>query len=137
MNDRGGRSVSQLCAEGRLRHRRRLQGVGQFGCGGWEPFERNIQRLFPGARIVDLDVSHPIFHSFFEINSLDDFPQAYNAGPPMFRGIFEDNDPKKRLMMVINYNTDISQYWEWSGRGFRPFDETNEAHKLGVNFVVL
>ncbi len=110
---------------------------GQFGYGGgWEPFERNIQRLFPGARIVDLDVSHPIFHSFFEIESLDDFPQAYNAGPPMFRGIFEDNDPKKRLMMVINYNTDISQYWEWSGRGFRPFDETNEAYKLGVNYVV-
>ena len=35
----------------------------------------------------------------------------------MFRGIYEDNDRSKRLMMVVNYNTDISQYWEWSGRG--------------------
>ena len=51
-------------------------------------------------------------------------------------GIFEDNDPSKRLEMIVNYNTDISQYWEWSGRGFRPFDEPNEAYKLGVNYLV-
>ena len=25
---------------------------------------------------------------------------------------------------------------EWSGRGLRPFDETNEAYKLGVNYLV-
>ena len=67
---------------------------------------------------------------------LGNFPQAYNSGPPIFRGLYEDNDPKKRLMMVVNYNTDISQYWEWSGRGLRPFDETNEAYKLGVNYIV-
>ena len=39
-------------------------------------------------------------------------------------------------MMIVNYNTDISQYWEWSGRGFRPIDETNEAYKLGVNYII-
>jgi hypothetical protein len=111
--------------------------AGDFGPGGgWSNFETNIKRVLPEARIVDLDVSHPIFHSFFEIKSLADFPQAYNAGRPVFRGIFEDNDPHKRLMVVINYNTDISQYWEWSGRGMRPFDETNEAYKLGVNYVI-
>jgi hypothetical protein len=75
--------------------------------------------------------AHPIFHSFFEINTLDNFPQAYNSGSPFFRGVFEDNDPSKRLVMIINYNTDISQYWEWSGRGLRPVDDTNEAYKLG------
>ncbi len=106
------------------------------GGGGWETFEANMKRVLPEAQFFDLDVSMPIFHCFFEITSLDDFPQAYNAGRPIFRGIFEDNDPKKRLIAVINYNTDISQYWEWSGRGLRPFDETNEAYKLGVNYVV-
>ena len=112
--------------------------AGTFGAGGggWDTFEENIARVIPGARFVDMQISHPIFHSFFEIDSLANFPQAYNAGPPIFRGLFEDNDPKKRLMMIVNYNTDISQYWEWSGRGFRPFDETNEAYKLGVNYVI-
>jgi len=111
---------------------------GEFGSGGggWDNFEENMRRVLPSARFVDLEPSHPIFHSFFEIDNLMDFPQAYNAGAPVFRGLYEDNDPRKRLMMVVNYNTDISQYWEWSGRGLRPFDETNEAYKLGVNYIV-
>ena len=112
--------------------------AGTFGAGGggWENFEANIKRVLPSARVVDMDVSHPIFHSFFEISSLETFPQAYNAGKPYFRGVFEDNDPAGRLLMIVNYNTDISQYWEWSGRGLRPFDETNEAYKLGVNYII-
>jgi len=104
--------------------------------GGWEPFRENVARLFPEARIFDLDASTPIFNSFFQIRTLDDFPQAYNYGRPVFRGVFEDNDRQKRLMMIVNYNTDISQYWEWSGRGLRPFDDTNEAYKLGVNYLI-
>ena len=39
--------------------------------------------------------------------------------------------------MIVNYNTDISQFLEWSGTGFRPVDETNEAYKLGVNYIHL
>jgi hypothetical protein len=104
--------------------------------GGWEPFRANVARLFPGARIFDLEANQPIFNTFFQIKTLDNFPQAYNNGRPVFRGIYEDNDRSKRLLMVVNYNTDISQYWEWSGRGFRPFDDTNEAYKLGVNYLI-
>ena len=109
---------------------------GGMGGGGWENFEEQMLRVLPGARFADITSAHPIFHSFFEIASLEHFPQAYNAGPAVFRGIHEDNDPRKRLQLIINYNTDISQFWEWSGRGFRPVDDTNEAYKLGVNYVM-
>jgi hypothetical protein len=111
---------------------------GEFGSGGggWDTFADNMKRVLPSAKFVDLQPSDPIFHTFFEIKTLTNFPQAYNAGSPIFRGLYEDNDPRKRLMMVINYNTDVSQYWEWSGRGIRPFDETNEAYKLGVNYIM-
>jgi hypothetical protein len=110
--------------------------TGDFGSRGWEPFAANMKRVIPEGRFVEMDTSHPIFHSFFEIHTLGNFPQAYNAGAPVFRGLFEDNDPNKRLQMIVNYNTDISQYWEWSGQGLRPFDETNEAYKLGVNYII-
>jgi hypothetical protein len=103
--------------------------------GGWEPFEQNMNRVFPGVQFFDMDMSHPIFHAFFEINSLENFPQAYNSGHPIFKGVYENNDPSKRLVMIVNYNTDISQFWEWSGRGVRPVDDTNEAYKLGVNYL--
>ena len=108
---------------------------GDFG-SGWPVFEAQMKRVLPEGRFVDLDASHPIFHSFFEINRLDIIPQAYIAGTPVFRGLFEDNDPRKRLQILVNYNTDVSQFWEWSGTGLRPIDDTNEAYKLGVNYIV-
>jgi hypothetical protein len=107
---------------------------GGFG-GGWDVFAATMTRAMPGAQFVDLELSHPIFHSFFEIASLH-IPQAYISGQPAFRGLFEDNDPNKRLQMIVNYNTDISQFWEWSGLGLRPIDDTNEAYKLGVNYII-
>jgi hypothetical protein len=109
---------------------------GDFGSPGWGPFEANMKRVLPEVVFFDMQATHPIFHAFFEINRLDIVPQAYNAGQPVFRGVYEDNDPGKRLQIIINYNTDVSQFWEWSGQGLRPIDETNEAYKLGVNYLV-
>ena len=77
---RGSGGAARLSAERRLPDRRRLQGrrLARAAGGGWEPFAANMQRVLPGARFFDIDASHPIFHSFFEIETLDNFPQAYN-----------------------------------------------------------
>lgn len=107
-----------------------------MGGRGWAQFADNMARMDPEARFVDLPLSHAIFHQFFEIDSLEVFPQAYNAGRPIFRGLFADNDPNERLKMFVAYNTDISQFWEWSPRGLRPVAQTNEAYKLGVNALI-
>jgi hypothetical protein len=104
--------------------------------GGWGNFADNMRRILPGARIETLAPSHPIFHSFFEIDSFDVVPQYYDRGQPVFRAIFEDNDPSKRIMVMINFNTDISNYWEFADTGFRPVGEANEAYKLGVNYII-
>ena len=101
----------------------------------WYNFEEQLLRVLPDARLVELDVSHPIFHSFFEIESLD-FVQFYGGGRPVFYGVFEDNDPSKRLILIANYNNDIGEYWEFSDSGFTPIELSNEAYKLGVNYVV-
>ena len=56
---------------------------------------------------------------------------------PSYWGIFEDNDPAKRMMAIVNYNNDVAEYWEWSDTGgFFPVDFTNDAYKLGVNYIV-
>jgi hypothetical protein len=116
----------------------------------WDNFAANMQRVIPGADFVPMDINHPIFHSFFEINSFDVIPQAYDGGgrrggrgggggfytPPEIYGLFEDNDVTKRLLAIINYNTDISNFWEFSGRGFYIVDDSNEAYKLGANYLI-
>ncbi|MCC7042292.1 MAG: DUF4159 domain-containing protein [Acidobacteria bacterium] len=109
---------------------------GGIGGPGWDHFAANMKQVLPDAEFVDLDVSHPIFHQFFDIPSFDIIQQAYNQGRPSFIGLHRDNDPAKPLQMMIHYNTDISQYWEWSERGFRSIEETNEAYKLGVNAIL-
>jgi hypothetical protein len=103
---------------------------------GWEHFAENMHRVLPEAQIVDMDPTHPIFHSFFEINSFDIIPQYYDRGQPVLRGIFEDNNPSKRLLAIVNFNTDVANFWEFSATGFRPIDESNQAYKLGVNYII-
>ena len=56
---------------------------GDFGSPGWGPFEQNMRRVLPDVRFVPMSASHPLFHSFFEIDDLDAIPQAYNAGKPV------------------------------------------------------
>ena len=51
-------------------------------------------------------------------------------------GVYEDNDPSKRLMVMANFDNDVPEYWEWSGQGLFPFDASNEAYKLGVNYMI-
>jgi len=102
----------------------------------WANFERSMRMVLPNAKFVRLDVSHPIFDSFFHIESLD---MAYPHDPYLkaeFYGIHEDNDPRKRLVAIINYNNDIGDYMEWSGEGWWPVDITNDAYKLAVNYLV-
>jgi len=104
--------------------------------GGWANMEANFRRALPGARFIPVDVSHPIFDSFFHIESFSIIPQSYDQLRPEFWGLFEDNDPGKRLMVMVNYSTDVSDFWEFSATGFRPISESNEAYKLGVNYIM-
>jgi hypothetical protein len=107
----------------------------QRGNSGWANMVSMLQLVLPDLPPIDIDVSHPIFHAFFDIPSFDIVRQFYDQGPPIFRGVFEDNDPTKRLMVMINFNTDISNFWEYSALGFMPMEESNEAYKLGVNYL--
>ena len=107
-----------------------------FMRGEWYNFEAQIRLALPDARIVKLEVSHPVFDSFFRIPSLS---MTYPNNPSLqaeFFGIFENNDPAGRLMVVINYNNDIGDYMEWSGSGWLPVNLTNDAYKLAVNYLV-
>ena len=105
----------------------------------WAVFEEGMKRVLPDARIDRLDISHPIFDSFFHIKTLKvPYPGRLGEQGLMgeFYGIHEDNDPTKRLMVVINYNMDIGDYIEWSGEDIYERASTSEAYKFGINYVV-
>jgi hypothetical protein len=107
-----------------------------LGSGGLPNLESNLQRAIPGARLLPMDVNDPIFHVFFDITALNIIPQAYDRGAPVFLGLYEDNDPHKRLMAMVNFNTDVSDFWEFTAQGWYPVDAANQAYKLGVNYII-
>lgn len=100
----------------------------------WSNLEEQMKLALPDGRFVQLDGAHPIFNSFFEIKNLE-FLQSYN-GQPTYWGIFEDNDPKKRLIAIANRDNDLGEYWEYSDTGTDPVDFSNEAYKFGVNYFI-
>jgi Domain of unknown function (DUF4159) len=106
------------------------------GAQQWAHFEAQMRRVLPEGRLVRLDRTHPIFDSFFRVQDIDAIVHPMTGIRPSYYGIFEDNDPTERLMVVANYDNDVPEYWEWSGQGLYPFDTSNEAYKLGVNYLI-
>jgi hypothetical protein len=105
----------------------------------WAVFERAMHRVLPEGRIERLDVSHPIFHCFFDIKTLRlAYPGRLGQMGLFgeFFGIRDDAHPNRGLMVVIDYNMDIGDYMEWSPTGLYVVDQTNEAFKFGVNYVM-
>ncbi|MEN8145972.1 MAG: DUF4159 domain-containing protein [Gemmatimonadota bacterium] len=98
-------------------------------------FDAQMRRILPDFKFEVLDTSDPIFDSFFGIESLD-FEAPYGGLDPVYLGIYENGDTSQRLMAIVNYNNDIGDYWEWSDAGIIPIDLSNEAFKLGVNYLV-
>ena len=106
------------------------------GAAQWANFEAQMRRVLPDGRFVRLDRSNRIFGSFFEIKDIDAIVHPMSRIRPSYYGIFEGNDPSKRLMVIANFDNDVPEYWEWSGQGLFPFDASNEAYKLGVNYLI-
>ena len=99
----------------------------------WYNLEEQMRRVFPQGRWLELDKKHPIFNSFFEITN---FSMSYYGIQEIYYGMFEDNDPSKRLLAVAGLNQDLGEYWEFSDQGIVPIDLSNEAYKYGVNYFV-
>jgi hypothetical protein len=102
----------------------------------WDNMEAQLRRAFPEYHPIEIDTRHPIFHSFFELDTIS-VPHPLVSGiEPGYWGLFEGNDPARRMLAIINHNNDLAEYWEYSDRGFFPVDLTNDAYKLGVNYII-
>jgi hypothetical protein len=115
-----------------------------WGTREWEVFEYNIRKVLPGRAIVEIPPSHEIFRTFYEITEIKQVPnvrQGRSGGPtwerdgyePRVRGIF---DEQGRLMVLINWNTDLGDAWEWAEDPFYPLEYSTFAYEMGANMIV-
>lgn len=101
----------------------------------WDNMARQMAQAVPELRWTQIDVAHPIFHTFFELKAIN-APHPTVRVTPAYYALFEHNDPKRRIVALANHNSDLAEYWEWSATGMFPVDTTTEAYKLGVNYII-
>ena len=65
-----------------------------------------------------------------------DVPHPLVRVKPVYYGYFRNNDPRDRMIAIVNYNNDLAEYWEFSDTGMFALDSTHDAYKLAVNYVV-
>jgi hypothetical protein len=105
------------------------------GPGHFESWEAQMRQALPEHRPIPIDDTHPVFRTFFFIEDIY-VPHPMVSVRPEYLGIFEDNDPQKRMLALVNWNSDLAEYWEYAATGYLPIDPTNDAYRLGVNYFI-
>lgn len=109
----------------------------------WERFASQMKKVFPEYEPVDLPVSHPIFHCFFDIDDLIQVPGLQHlytrslsekgGTVAHYRAIIGKDG---RLMVMITHNSDLGDAWEWAEVPAYSTVFTTRAYELAVNYVV-
>jgi hypothetical protein len=117
-----------------------------YGARNWEAFEEGLRRVFPDRPIIDLTDDHPIFHNVFDLPrmtavQIPNMNSLMGGGPgylsdgrvPRWRGIVDDEG---RLMVMIAFNNDVADAWQWADDVRYPAQQANLALRLGVNVAM-
>lgn len=114
-----------------------------WGNGAWYNLEENLRLVLPEFVIEELPLEHDYFKSFYEVDEVLQVPNVNNAAwgqtsecggcDPAVYGIF---DAKRRLMVVINWNTDLGDAWEWAEQPHYPVKYSTYAFEVGVNSII-
>jgi hypothetical protein len=111
----------------------------------WANLEREMKRVFPDRNIVDLPPEHPIFHCFYQI---DGYPQTPGLGSFLQGRTWEKGgyvahlraieDDRGRAMVLINWNVDMGDAWEWSNSidypGYVKYSAI--AYRMEINEII-
>ena len=95
-------------------------------------FRREIKRVFPTRELVDVPLSHPIYHIVY------DFPKGvpkiheHDGKPPRGFGIFLGD----RLAVFYDYESDLGNGWEDPEVYHDPPALHEAALRMGVNLFV-
>ena len=110
-----------------------------------EAVEEEMQKIFPDRKMDKLNLDHEVFHTFFDVDTVMQIPNVTNACngrqtweqrseiEPMIFGISDDDG---RLMVLITYNSDLGDAWEWMDLPCYPEKYSGQAYRMGLNFMI-
>ncbi|MCZ2148675.1 MAG: DUF4159 domain-containing protein [Bryobacterales bacterium] len=115
----------------------------------WEIFRQTMDRVLPGQPITDIAMADSVMHVLYDIgpNDLTFIPGSRHLrrGPggtvqivqppgtiPAWRAMY---DPKNRMVVAVNYNTDVADAWEFADVPYYPEKMTALAYRYGLNYI--
>lgn len=121
-----------------------------WGSWEWSNFEWEMRQVLPEYDIVEIPLDHEIFRSYYAIDEIIQVPNIANgisvgmgypgAGTsegdgftPRFLGILDDKD---RVLVVINWNTDLGDAWEHAEDPRYPLMYSTYAYQMAANFII-
>jgi hypothetical protein len=99
---------------------------------GMDKFIRpQLEKVFPGTKLVELPFSHPIFHQKFDFpNGLPKIHEHDGKAPQAF-GLFHEG----RLVALYTYECDLGDGWEDPDVHKDPEETRQKALKMGANII--
>jgi len=109
----------------------------------WQHAREEIRKILPEYEIKDLPLTHPLFHSYFDVDHVVQVPGVaalvrgvtYEKGgvTPHYMGV-ENKDG--RLMVFLTRNCDLGDAWEWINDPRYPAQYGVMAYKIGMDVIV-
>ena len=108
----------------------------------WAIFMAGIHQIYPNANIIELPDDHPAFHVMYDLskrvrvsgaNVVHGSGVERNGFVPHWRGLLDDHG---RMIMAINFNMDMGDGWEFADEPQYPANQSTEAIRLGISYVI-
>jgi hypothetical protein len=121
-----------------------------WGAEQWENFRETMDRVLPNHPITDLVETDSVMHVLYDIEQKDltaiPGSRHLRGGPggtvqivlpegedPAWRAIYDD---KNRMVVAVNFNTDVGDAWEFADVPYYPEKMTTLAYRYGINYLV-
>jgi hypothetical protein len=110
-------------------------------------FIEQVRRVIPGAKVVELDTTHPLFHAFWDIDSIvqvtndgiakcracDQWENGPSGKTPKALAVLDDSG---RINVLMAWNTDLGDGLEWADDPSYPGAYSAYSFKFLTNVIV-
>jgi uncharacterized protein DUF4159 len=119
------------------------------GTEQWETFRETMNRVFPGRQITEIEETDSAMHVLYDIREKD---RTFIPGSRHLRRIGDSVqviqppgtnpqwhallDDRNRMLVAVNYNTDIGDAWEFADVPYYPEEMTTLAYRYGINYII-
>ena len=107
----------------------------------WDNFQAAFSQVFPDREITELQPDHEIFRVYYDIDGPQMIPALYRTDEFGERGIDHASnhailDDAGRVMVLVNWNSDMGDGWEHTYHPAYPTRYANSAYRLGINYLM-